>query len=113
MSTGVGWINGYKCDACHDVIWTTTVDDGVTPMLIACRVSAACRGTMHSTWGKMPYPPAELHIRWEWYTPTGLSGYSAAMRDHIQAGGLDIRQVPCSRGDEAEHTNPPTEEGGE
>ena len=104
------WVNGYRCDGCTDTIWTITADVGVTPMLIGCRCRSGCPGMMHSTWGRKPYPDEELHIRWEWFMPDDFSSYDEAMREHLEKGGLELRQVPCSQGDEAEHTNPPAQE---
>ena len=111
MTAEKGWVNGYHCDDCRDIIWTITADAGTTPMLLACRSKENCRGTMHSTWGRQPFPIEELHIRWEWFMPDDFSSYGEDMRQHLEAGGLDLRQVPCSQGDEAEHTNPPPSTG--
>lgn len=107
MSSKKGWVNGYQCDGCRDSIWTIIADAGTTPMLLACRSKKECQGTMHSTWGRTPYPVEELHIRWEWFKPNDFSSYDEAMRDHLEAGGLELRQIPCIRGDEVEHMNPP------
>jgi hypothetical protein len=105
-----GWVNGYRCDGCKDTIWTILADAGTTPMLINCEAKEGCRGMMHSTWGETPYPVEELHVRWEWFKPDDFSGYDEATRQHLEAGGLELRRVPCSRGDDESHTNPPPRE---
>lgn len=96
-------LNAYYCKECRRYIVTIDRDHGVTPMFLACRVLGdpsdpgnTCKGQMQS----MGYPSLpwlenapEPTPTWEWYRPTDLAGFSEGMRDHIQRGGLALRQV--------------------
>ncbi len=91
MTNGV---NAYSCDRCRQTIITIHVDDGVTPMMLACRAKKDCRGTMRSGFYKEPESsrPDATH---EWYKPVGVEfdALSRAMKDHVERGGLDIREI--------------------
>lgn len=100
MSTGRK--NVYHCQVCHDEVVTVDLDEGVTPFAIACRATAGCKGTMFS--GFYPQWAQALPAAFEWFKPTDLSGYSAAMRDHLERGGLDMRQSRTPGDGEAETT---------
>lgn len=90
-----GAVNGYTCKVCGRVTMTYHVDDGVTPMFLACRATDDCRGEAVS----MMYPPGPVPDslaalpRWEWYRPTphAAKRMGPAMRDHIERGGLALR----------------------
>ncbi|HTF52208.1 MAG TPA: hypothetical protein VK735_32595 [Pseudonocardia sp.] len=96
MNGGVA--NGYTCKSCGQVTMTYKVDEGVTPMFLRCRATEGCNGEAVS----MMYPPGQVpaHLaglpRWEWYRPSPrqTERMSAAMRDHIERGGLALRG-PC------------------
>lgn len=93
MSTGP---NGYKCQDCGQITMTYHVDDGVTPMFLACRATEDCTGRAVS----MMYPPGPLPAelaelpRWEWYRPSrrAVRRMDRAMRDHVARGGLVLRR---------------------
>lgn len=96
-----GAINVYHCPDCDGYMAIEHVEEGVTPMFLACRVKGDlkdpandCEGMMVS----MMYPakpwPIELEPGWEWFRPTGqaFEMLSPEMRDHIESGGLALRQ---------------------
>ncbi len=60
---------------------------------------------MDSTMYRFPFPlqKDEVHIRWEWFRPETDDGLDADMKQHLEMGGLELRAIPCSRGDEDEH----------
>lgn len=114
--------NLYVCDCCHKAVATWEVDEGVTPMFLACRVEGdpspdKCQGTMQS----QMYPPepwpgrmtahlssvekngqvttvevevATPPVTYEWFKPDGRSyrKLPPEMRDHVDRGGLDLRR---------------------
>ena len=41
-------INQYTCRDCKESTVTVDVDEGVTPMFLACRATPDCKGTMAS-----------------------------------------------------------------
>jgi hypothetical protein len=100
MSTPAGSINAWKCDTCGRLTVARHVDDGVTPMFLACRASGevgTCDGRAVSA--GYPPPPIPSHItdrlEWEWYTPSKreLRRLDVGMQDHVRNGGLVIRRI--------------------
>lgn len=101
--SGRGEINGWRCDTCGQVTYAVHVDDGVTPMFLACRAEgldprqARCKGMGQSL--MYPPPPVPEHVvkavAWEWFRPgrRALKRMDAGMRDHIERGGLDLRPL--------------------
>jgi hypothetical protein len=108
--------NAYYCPSCRGLTLTITVDEGTTPMFLACRRAGLepdvneCKGSAAS----LMYPP-ETFFRlidathsevgqppdqwvptadWEWYRPHGvdLLKLSAEMREHVDRGGLVLRR---------------------
>ena len=88
----VGKENTYTCDTCGQFMVTVHVDDGVTPMLLRCRVSG-CKGMGHSAWYR-GRPEGAGEPRWEWFKPTerAIKRMTPEMQDHIRSGGLDLRE---------------------
>lgn len=91
MAEPAGAKNAYVCPACGGQIITVNLVSGVTPMLLACRATPDCEGTMASQW----YPAwandrAPTH---EWYRQKIKRRMSEDMKDHILMGGLSIRPV--------------------
>lgn len=101
-----GRLNAYYCPECQGYIVTRDVDEGVTPMLLACRVKGDprdpandCKGTSRS----MGYPRAETWPiprvpTWEWFRPEGEDylALSEEMRDHVDRGGLHLRRIEAA-----------------
>lgn len=96
-----GRINGWLCDDCGVVTYCVHVDDGVTPMFLACRAEgvepagAECKGMGKSLMYPRAAPPAHVvaAVRWEWYAPdaaerTTLEG---GLAEHVAQGGLLLR----------------------
>lgn len=102
--------NAYWCEDCHGYIVTVDIDEGVTPMFLACRVKGEpnapgndCKGTSRSMmYPAEPWPekdgfghPIPTEPTWEWYAP-GLDEANALSRDafeHVQKGGLLLRRI--------------------
>lgn len=92
-----GEINGWRCDECGHHTYVVHVDDGVTPMFLACRATAGCKGTGVSL--MYPAPPVPQHVidavAWEWFKPTrrAVRRMEPEMRQHIEMGGLELRRL--------------------
>jgi len=82
-------INEYTCRTCGMTIRTIDRDEGVTPMMINCRATKDCDGTMFSSMYRtnQTYPP-----QFEWYKPAKLPK-DRDMREYIEMGGLMIRSI--------------------
>jgi hypothetical protein len=100
MSSTRGDVNGYQCDTCGRLTLVVHVDEGVTPMFLACRESGdveTCKGMGTSL--MYPAPPVPEHlvgaIGWEWYRPdeAELRGMDEGMREHIERGGVALRPL--------------------
>jgi hypothetical protein len=81
--------NVYTCPQGHE---TVTVDlvDGTTPFMISCR-TPGCGATAQSSFYGVDQARDAL---WEWYRPddTEKGGLAAAMRKHVEMGGLLLRE---------------------
>lgn len=114
MPSGERNKNAYWCPECHGYVVTVDVDEGVTPMFLACRVKGDprdqandCKGQMQSMMYPVePWPerdgfdtPIPTEPTWEWYAP-GSTERKRLRRDepgvyeHVERGGLLLRQRP-------------------
>jgi hypothetical protein len=90
--------NVYTCPKCKGMTVTVDIDEGVTPMFLNCRASGRegdCDGmAVSAMYPKGPRPPHVPAPAWEWFKPTGkdYARLSPAMKEHVDAGGLDIRK---------------------
>lgn len=88
-------INAYHCQKCGRNTVTIDVDPGVTPMFLGCRRTEGCTGSAVSSGYPEAKPPQHVldHLDWEWALPTGFeyARLDAAMRDHVDQGGLVLR----------------------
>lgn len=88
--------NAYICQTCSGVIVTVDRDEGVTPMFLRCRATKDCGGQMVSCMYRvketMANPPEPTY---EWYAPNRAERrrLTSGMRDHIERGGLLIREI--------------------
>lgn len=81
-------INQYTCRTCGGVITTVDRDEGTTPMMLACRATQGCTGSMMSSMYRVaPY----LTPVWEWYKPEKLP--KGEMREYVEMGGLLLRKI--------------------
>lgn len=87
MSEAKGAINVYHCGSCGRDRVTINLDAGVTPMYLRCD---QCGGQSVSRWYRVDQT---LMPEYAWYRPHNLRGFDAAMRDHIERGGLDLRKI--------------------
>lgn len=85
-------VNGYQCGICGETTYFRHVDAGTTPMFMGCKATEGCGGRMTSMMYRVPQG-ADALVRYEWFKPSDLKGYSAEMREHIKKGGLDHRPV--------------------
>lgn len=88
----VGSINQYKCPVCGQSITTVNRDNGVTPMFLACRATAGCKGHSRSV---MYECDQSLTPGFEWYRPTrkAMRKMDPDTRYHCQQGGMLIRKI--------------------
>ena len=106
MSSPEQRLNAYYCETCERYVVTVDRDEGVTPMMLACRADGdptapgfdGCKGTSRSMgYPKQPWPTEapDPVPTWEWFTPEGEDylALSDAMRDHVDRGGLDLRPI--------------------
>ena len=86
-----GKANIYVCATCRGHIVTRDRDVGVTPFMIPCKAADGCTGMMQSSM----YRVFDQSIResHEWFRPHSLKGLSPAGRDHVERGGLMLREV--------------------
>ncbi len=85
-----GMINVYKCPFGHETV-TVVSDDGTTPFIIKCRGAENCSHEAQSGFYRVPQ---DLTPHFEWYKPTDLKGFSPNMLQHIEMGGLVLRELP-------------------
>lgn len=107
--------NAYHCGECHGYVVTIDVDDGVTPMFLACRVlgepsdpANLCDGQMSSMmYPDEPWPATDgygteipTEPTWEWYKPERVEylGLSRPAKEHCDKGGLSLRQKEPANG---------------
>ena len=81
-------INQYTCSTCGGTITTIDRNVGTTPMMLVCRATEGCYGSMHS---HMYTVDQNLTPDHEWYKPAKLP--KGEMREHVQMGGLLIRRI--------------------
>lgn len=100
--------NAYWCERCRGYVVTVDVDEGVTPMFLACRVKGEprapgndCTGTMRSMmYPDEPWPTEDGHgtpiptePAYEWFRPTlqWARRQGADTLLHVKNGGLILR----------------------
>lgn len=92
-----GSINAWVCDRCAAPTVSVDIEDGVTPMFLACRATPGCKGRAISRGYPKGEPPAEIidALAWEWYRPTPKQArrMGADMAEHVAKGGLDLRPL--------------------
>jgi len=92
-----GAVNAWRCPTCGGLTVAVHVDDGVTPMFLACRRTSGCRGmAVSSGYPTTPVPPQVIDLlAWEWFRPTGraLRKLGVEMQQHVAAGGLNLRPI--------------------
>ncbi len=89
-----GKINRYTCKICEDVCWTIDVDEGVTPMMIDCRMTAGCGGLAVSACYKVGEPGQAGKPTHRWVRPMSLVGLESHAVDHVEFGGLILEEIP-------------------
>ena len=86
--TGYTRKNLYTCDTCHGEVVTIDIDKGVTPFMISCRATPACKGFMTSSFYNCD--PARA-AQFEFYRPETLEGFGLQTQEHVKKGGLLLR----------------------
>lgn len=84
-----GKINQYTCQLCGGHIVTIDRDEGTTAMLLGCRATPGCKGSMVSEMYQVDQTLTPDH---EWYKPHKVPR-DPGMRDHVQRGGLLLRKI--------------------
>jgi hypothetical protein len=92
-----GALNAYWCEDCRQYTVVVHRDAGVTPMFLGCRATPRCNGMGRSMmYAPQPWPD---HVpttpTHEWYLPSdrAVRHMEPEMRDHIERGGLELREV--------------------
>lgn len=95
-----GSVNAWKCDKCGRLTVARHVDDGVTPMFLACRASGRvgdCDGQGVSMMYPAPPVPESImeQLAWEWYAPSKRAYWRLddSLRHHVDGGGLLLRAI--------------------
>ena len=91
--------NAYVCQKCRYVTLTVHIDEGVTPMFLNCRKPGgidACDGTAVSFMYNLPgslalSPDDKLNPTHEWYKPGPDQKLSDFEKDHVDNGGVLLR----------------------
>ncbi len=89
MSEQAGLINAYLCDKGH-AMWTRNADSGTTPFMVRCPAPGC------GSYGKSKFYRVQqegVPVSHEWYKPADLRGLTPGERDHVQRGGLLLRQI--------------------
>ena len=84
-------LNRYTCEKCDGSIITQDLDEGTTPMMLGCRATDACDGTMMS--GMYQGVTGQPDYVWRKPTKVEYMAADAAMCHHFNLGGLDIFPV--------------------
>jgi hypothetical protein len=98
--------NCYRCEyGCNT--FTVDVDEGVTPFMIKCKSKSKpgrplrpdltgedgeCVGTARSCFYPKEPLPSFAVITHEWYRPKEMGGLSAKEKEHVERGGLLLRE---------------------
>lgn len=85
--------NSWTCERCKVALWTVDVDEGVTPMIIACRVDG-CGGEAVSACYRVGGPGAAPPATHRWVRPRSLARLEPGDRQHVEAGGLILEEIP-------------------
>lgn len=87
--------NIYHCPACGGETVTIDVDEGITPMFLACRAAGdvgQCKGRAVSA---MYQVDPDIKPAWEWFRPSLKNARRKGpdVLDHVQHGGLLLRPM--------------------
>ena len=92
-----GSVNAWECPTCGRLTVAVHVDEGVTPMFLACR---AKDGRCQSMGVSLGYRPFDKHavVEWEWAKPSAtqmkrMHREEPDMYDHVSRGGLVLRPL--------------------
>lgn len=94
--------NAYVCEnkeACGNIMVTVDLEDGTTPMMLTCD---RCGGKAMSCWYRVPQG---LEPQYAWRKPLGVEfkkfrkAARAAVRDHVERGGLCLYRIGKDVGD--------------
>lgn len=92
-----GALNAWTCSTCGGLTVAVHVDEGVTPMFLACRAALGCVGrSVSSGYPSGSVPPHVLGaLAWEWYRPSErwARRQGPEMLNHVRRGGLAIREL--------------------
>ncbi len=79
--------NAYECGQCGSYIVTVDLEPGVTPFMVSCGTCGA------GATSKFYRVHASLTPTHEWYRPEAFDGLSRWAIDHVEKGGLLLRQI--------------------
>lgn len=84
--------NAYTCQTCGKTMVTEDVDEGTTPFMVGCRVTANCSGMMQSHFYRGEIVASDKPALFVWRKPNAkeYKKSSPAMKQHFDMGGLNI-----------------------
>jgi hypothetical protein len=94
-----GKLNIYTCEVCRAHIVTRDVDEGVTPFMLPSKdyCPNKCTGNKpggaHMTSSFYRVWNQSMREDYQWYKPESWEHRPAAVRAHLDKGGLDIRRA--------------------
>lgn len=83
--------NIYTCEQCKGHVVTIDLVHGVTPFMIECKATHACKGMMKSSMYRVF--DQEMRADFEWYRPTAVEVVPIHLKRHIEQGGLLLRKA--------------------
>lgn len=86
-------LNRYYCKWCARSIITVDCEEGVTPAFLACRATPNCGGTMASRFYQVEDFWDAPTFEWRKPKPKQYKKLSAAMKQHVDQGGLLIYPI--------------------
>lgn len=83
-------LNIYTCDTCRGHVVTRDIATGVTPFMTLCRATPECKGLMRSSMYRVFDQSMRASLVWD--RPAFLESTDPGYRDHVERGGLILRE---------------------
>ena len=93
MSSLKGKKNIYTCEECGGTFVTVDRDEGTTPFMTLCRVTAGCRGAAQSSFYRVDQSITPTH-EWRRLTDSEAAEQNPGGMQHHLMGGLFLRPLP-------------------
>jgi hypothetical protein len=90
-TSNVGKLNIYTCRECRGHVVTRDLEAGVTPFMVGCKATAGCKGMMESSFYRVW--DQKMRASHVWYRPVSTGFLTAGERQHVEMGGLLLREA--------------------